>query len=54
MKSLLAFFFSLFRPKPAFVEDEDFARAQRIAALKRLLAEIAEPPAEGDRFCVAP
>jgi hypothetical protein len=51
MKSLHAFFCTLLRPKPTFVEDEDFARAQRIAALKWLLAEIAEPPLEGDCVC---
>ena len=43
MKRLLALFFSAPRPRPAFAEDDNLARAMQIAELKWLLAEIAAP-----------
>jgi hypothetical protein len=43
MKRLFALFFS---SKPVFAEDENLARAMRIAELKWLLAQIAAPSPE--------
>ena len=43
MKSLLALFFSARPAQPVFAEDVNPERAMRIAELKWLLAEIAEP-----------
>ena len=43
MRSLVRLLFSSRRPKPVFAEDDNAARAMRIAELKWLLAEIAAP-----------
>jgi len=43
MKSLFALFFSARAARPVFAEDGNPERAMRIAELKWLLAEIAEP-----------
>jgi hypothetical protein len=43
MKSLIALLFFSHTPKPVFAEDVNAVRAARIAELKWLLAEIAEP-----------
>jgi hypothetical protein len=43
MKALFALLFSARAARPVFAEDENFERAMRIAELKWLLSEIAEP-----------
>jgi hypothetical protein len=43
MRSLIARLFLSYDQKPVFAEDENPARAARIAELKWLLAEIAAP-----------
>jgi hypothetical protein len=43
MKSLIARLFFSYGQRPVFAEDENAARAARIAELKWLLAEIAAP-----------
>jgi hypothetical protein len=43
MKSLIARFLTAGPLRPVFAEDEDLSRAMRIAELKWLLSEIAEP-----------
>jgi hypothetical protein len=43
MKSLLALLFTARSARPVFAEDVNPERAMRIAELKWLLAEIAEP-----------
>ena len=43
MKALIALLFSARPAKPVFAEDENLERAMRIAELKWLLSDIAEP-----------
>jgi hypothetical protein len=43
MKALLARLFTTHSARPVFAEDDNLERVMRIAELKWLLAEIAEP-----------